>query len=369
MRQTLIRIALREPWVFWKTDADTGLPLVGIGLLLAAAAAAWLAYRLILARGQFRDVPWATFGLWAAAILIVSIPAVAARMPVASIPVFGYGFMLLVAFLSALWFARRQARRAGIDPDLMYDLGFWLLLPGIAGGRLAYLFQYGQYVFTAPDGTPLQGRDLIFAAFNLSQGGLVLIGAIFGGAVGFFAFCWKRKVPALQLADVIVPSIFIGIGFGRLGCLLNGCCFGDACSLPWGITFPHGSVPFQTLAERGFLDPAAPATMPLHPTQIYSALDGFILATVAALYLPVRRHPGDVLALGCILVAITRFLIEFLRNDEMGQLGTGLTISQLYSLGIFTAGVGLLAYLRLTGNRPNHSISRPNHALANTRPA
>jgi phosphatidylglycerol:prolipoprotein diacylglycerol transferase len=347
MRQTLFRIALREPWVFWKTDEATGLPLVGIGFVLLVATGLWLAWRLIVARGRDGERPWGTLLVCVGAMVVISIPTVAERMPVASLPLFGYGFMLLLGFVTALWFARRQAVRAGIDPDLLYDLAFWLLLPGVAGGRLAYLLQYGEHVFTGPGGEPLAGKDLLIAAVNLSQGGLVLIGAIFGGAIGFFAFCRKRKIPALQLADVIVPSIFIGIGFGRLGCLLNGCCFGDACSLPWAITFPHGSVPFQVLAERGFVDPAAAATMPLHPTQIYSSLDGFILATVTALYFRTQHRPGDVLALGCILCATTRFLIEFLRNDEMGQLGTGLTISQLYSLGILAAGLGLLAWLCL----------------------
>jgi phosphatidylglycerol:prolipoprotein diacylglycerol transferase len=285
----------------------------------------------------------------AAAIGVLSISGVTARFPFDSVPVFGYGFMLLIGFLSALAFARRQARLAGIDPELMYDMAYWLLVPGIVGGRLAYLVQHGDNVFLDLNGRPLSGMQWLFAAVNLSQGGLVLIGAMVGGAVGFFSFCARRKLPPLALADVIVPSIFIGIGFGRLGCLMNGCCFGDACSLPWGITFPHGSVPFEALVHRGFLDPAAAATMPLHPTQIYMAIDGFVLAIVTALYFRVRTRPGDVLALGCILCAITRFLVEFLRNDEMGQLGTRFTISQYYSLGILAAGIGIAIYLRMSG--------------------
>jgi phosphatidylglycerol:prolipoprotein diacylglycerol transferase len=344
MRQTLFRIALREPWVFWKTDEATGLPLVGVGFVLIAAACLWMGYRLLTNRGRIGERPGGMLMFWLGAIAVVSIPAVAQRLPLASVPLFGYGFMLLIGFVAALWFARRQSVRAGVDPDLMYDLAFWLLLSGIAGGRLVYLLQKGEQVFTAADGTPLMGKDLIVAAFNLSEGGLVLYGAILGGAMGHFAFCWKRKLNPLLLADVIVPSIFIGIGFGRLGCLLNGCCFGDACSLPWGIAFPSGSVPFQVLVDRGFVDPTAAATMPLHPTQIYSSLDGFVLAIATALYFRAAHRPGDVLALGCILCATTRFLIEFLRNDEMGQLGTQLTISQLISLGVMAAGLGLLVF-------------------------
>jgi phosphatidylglycerol:prolipoprotein diacylglycerol transferase len=366
MRQTLFRIALREPWVFWKTDETTGLPLVGIGFVLIAAACLWIGYRLLANRGRIGERPGGPLMIWLGAMVLISIPAVAQRMPFDSLPLFGYGFMLLLGFVSALWFARRQAVRDGIDPDLMYDLAFWLLISGIAGGRLVYLLQKGEQVFTAADGTPLMGRDLVVAVFNLSQGGLVLYGAIFGGAVGHFAFCWKRKLNPLLFADVIMPSIFIGIGFGRLGCLLNGCCFGDACSLPWGIAFPQGSVPFQVLADRGFVDPAAAATMPLHPTQIYSSIDGFILAAATALYLRAPHRPGDVLALGCILCATTRFLIEFLRNDEMGQLGTRLTISQLISVLVLVAGLGLLVYQHFRQRDPAGAPANP-IAAANVR--
>lgn len=355
MRQTLFRIALDQPWALWTPDPKTGLPLLGVCILLMLGGLLWTCVSWWTEGRRWTKDHTRLVAIIAAVIGVLSIPVVTARLPISSVPVFGYGFMLLIGFLSALAFARRQARLAGIDPELMYDMAYWLLLPGIIGGRLAYLVQHGDNVFLDLNGRPLHGLQWLFAAVNLSQGGLVLIGAMAGGAVGFFAFCAKRKIPPLSLADVIVPSIFIGIGFGRLGCLMNGCCFGDACSLPWAITFPHGSVPFEAMVQRGFLDPTAAATMPLHPTQIYMAIDGFILACVTALYFRVRTRPGDVLALGCILCAITRILVEFLRNDEMGQLGTRFTISQYYSLGILAAGIGIAVYLRMTaapaGNR------------------
>jgi phosphatidylglycerol:prolipoprotein diacylglycerol transferase len=358
MRQTLFRIALEQPWAFWSPDQKTGLPLLGVCVLLAILGTAWTIARWWLDGRRWTSEHSRLVAILAGVIGVLSIPAVSARFPVASVPVFGYGFMLLIGFLTALAFARRQARLAGIDPEIMYDMGYWLLVPGIVGGRLAYLVQHGEHLFINANGERLSGLQLLFAAVNLSQGGLVLIGAMAGGAIGFFAFCARRKIPALALADVIVPSIFIGIAFGRMGCLMNGCCFGDACSLPWGITFPKGSVPFEVLADRGFVDPTAAATMPLHPTQIYMAIDGLILACVTALYFRVRTRPGDVLALGCILCAITRILVEFLRNDEMGQLGTRFTISQYYSLGILAAGIGIAIYLRMSGVRSSSHSDR-----------
>ena len=275
MRQTLFRIAFDQPWAVWTTDAVSGLPLLGVCILATIAGVVWTAARWWLDGRQWTGDHTRMLAIWAGILVALSIPGVTARLPFRSLPVFGYGFMLLLGFLSALALARRGARLAGLDPDIMYDMGYWLLVPGIIGGRLAYLVQHGDGVFIDASGRPLTGAAWAFAAVNLSQGGLVLIGAMVGGAAGFFAFCWWRKTPPLPLADVIVPSIFVGVGFGRLGCLLNGCCFGDACALPWGISFPHGSVPFEALVQRGFVDASAAATMPLHPTQIYSSIDGF----------------------------------------------------------------------------------------------
>ena len=142
-----------------------------------------------------------------------------------------------------------------------------------------------------------------------------------------------------------MPSVFVGMGFGRLGCLMNGCCYGDRCELPWGITFPAGSVPWEAMVYRGFLDADAPATFALHPSQIYSSINGFLLAWLLSAFFPYRRRPGEVFALGCILYPITRFVVEFLRGDELGQFGTDLTAGQLTSIGICAAGVVLMAIL------------------------
>ena len=159
---------------------------------------------------------------------------------------------------------------------------------------------------------------------------------------------------------MITPSVFVGIGFGRIGCLLNGCCFGDYCPLPWGIEFPAGSGPFSALVYRGFLPPDALHTPPLHPTQIYSAVDGFLLAAVTLWYTPMRRIAGDVFCVGLILSSITRFMIEFIRGDEYGQWGTTFTISQWISAALFFLGVGLQVYLTWQANqrdRVNRDLS------------
>ncbi len=344
MRQTLLRIFLDEPWALWKVDAASGLPGPGIGIALVVVMACWAVFQLLRKQSPSASEHRPTLLLFVGALIASNF---AARLPFDSFPVFGYGFMLLVGFLSGVKLAERRARLEGLEPTLVMDLAFWLLIAGIGGARLFYLVQYADRVFKDKHGV-----ELVTAALNLSQGGLVLFGGLLGGAAAYFIFCYRRGINPLRLGDIATPSIFIGIGFGRIGCLLNGCCYGDRCELPWAIAFPAESVPWQAMVQRGFLDPDSLVTLTLHPTQIYSSINAFLLAWVVTAFYPRRRYDGETFALGCILYAITRFTIEYLRNDELGQLGTGLTISQLVSIGILLIGISVLVTLnwRRTGS-------------------
>jgi len=368
MRQILMRISLEHPWSSWTHDQETGLPILGAcWIILIGGIVSFLYHALRGHKQVLRDpVGWIS---WGVGILAVSLLPHLFDIP-PSLPIFGYGMMVLLGFTAGLGFACLRARSIGVPQELIMDSAFWILLSGVAGGRLAYLIQYRNDVFQPGMSLP----ELLFKAINLSEGGLVLLGALAGGGLGVVGFFWSRRLRVLEFCDLLMPAVFIGVGFGRIGCLLNGCCFGDRCSLPWGIQFPRGSIPFDVLTIRGFLLPDALATFPLHPTQIYSSVDGFILALATAIFYWYRKHPGDVLALGCMLYSITRFMIEFLRADEMGQLGTGLTISQLYSIGVFLMGLILLLTGPWRGPVRNPMLTRePDssslHTSRNSQPA
>lgn len=342
MRQVLFEI----PWNGVALDGWT-LPMFGFGVLFWLWLALGLAVGFIVARtpptkaGTPRIDPGSLI-FWAGLLIaIVQAPVFGPRLRPSGLPIFGYGLMLLIGLVSAVWLANRRAKKAGLPEDLILDLAVRLFIPGILGARLFYLIQYHEQVFARVK-NPLEA---LIATINLSEGGIVLYGGLIAGAISYFVFCHRRKLQPLQLADIITPSVFVGIGFGRLGCLLNGCCYGDRCDLPWGIVFPSGSVPFQALVHRGFLPPDALASPVLHPTQIYSALDGFFIAALTLWYHRYRRTPGDVLGLALVVSPVTRFLIEFLRGDEFGQWGTSLTISQWISLAIFATGLVFQAYL------------------------
>ncbi|MBL4884918.1 MAG: prolipoprotein diacylglyceryl transferase [Planctomycetaceae bacterium] len=364
MRQILFYISVDAPFsILPEGTAAAPILHIGMGLILIAMMLAYSAWFFLSGQNQ-KQTPVNDKGsqkakqkpvagsqanlqplFWTLGQLVVLGVVVYFVVPLRIFPVFGYGTMLLVALVVGASWAGRRADQVGIKREVVWDASMSILIAGIVGARTFYLVQKREDVFAGAHTL----KDSLIRIVNLSDGGLVLYGGVILGTIVYFSFCALRKIRPLQLADVITPSIFLGIGFGRIGCLLNGCCFGDRCELPWAITFPQGSVPFRVLVDLGFLDPSAVASFPLHPTQIYSTIGCFVLAYLTATVFKYRRHVGEVFAVGAIFYPINRFLIEFVRADEFTQMNTGLTISQLVSIGVLIAGVAYLAYLETTG--------------------
>lgn len=177
------------------------------------------------------------------------------------------------------------------------------------------------------------------------KGGIVLYGSILGGAAGFLFYRFMRPFPFLPMVDVVAPALAVGVAFGRLGCFFNGCCFGGKCAYPWAVRFPFKSIPWGDQFDRGWISATATKSLPIHPTQLYSSFDGFLLLALLLAFYPFRRKDGEVMALLMVTYPITRFLIEILRDDE-GSFFAGMTISQTISVGIFAGGLAFWAYLR-----------------------
>jgi phosphatidylglycerol:prolipoprotein diacylglycerol transferase len=158
--------------------------------------------------------------------------------------------MMLVSVVSGTGLALWRGWRLGLHPDLILSLAFWMFLPGILGGRLFYVIQ-----FWPAYGRHETLRAMLPALINVTDGGLVAYGAFIGGMLGLILFVLKYRQPALALCDLLAPCIMLGLTLGRIGCLLNGCCFGGTCELPWAVRFPKGDVlyspPYQAQVERG----------------------------------------------------------------------------------------------------------------------
>jgi len=227
-----------------------GIPTFGAGLLLAAWCGLSVVLMVWLVRRQgFTADTWGyvpLLALVAAAIWLVLPRLTDAR----GLPIRGFGLMLLLAVLSAVGLAARRARRLGIEVDLVYTLAFWALVPGILGARLFYVIQKWPEDF-APIYQQQGLGALLGSLANIAQGGIVFYGSLIGGLAGLVAFVIRYRMPLLATFDLLTPSLMLGLAVGRLGCFLNGCCFGGACDLPWAVSFPAASPPHVQEVYRG----------------------------------------------------------------------------------------------------------------------
>ena len=258
------------------------------------------------------------------------------RIPWLGVSVYSFAFMLVVAFTVGWWLAGRRSRREGLDPNVVYDLSAWLMVGGIIGARLFYVVEYwGETVTTLGE------------AFHVWEGGLVFYGAIFGATIAFFLFRAFRVFPLLATLDALAPAVAAGLAIGRIGCFLNGCCYGKLSAPPFpGVRFPQNSLPWVAERARMMIPRDAAWTLPLHPTQLYSAADALFLFALVSVYYPFRRRDGEVMAILMIAYPITRFLVDFFRDDE-APLASGLTIAQLVGLLVFAAGLSFWSRLSL----------------------
>jgi len=250
-----------------------------------------------------------------------------------SLTVHWYGILLVAGFLAAIWTANRRGQRAGLSPSSLSDLAIWLLVGGIVGARLLHVVSYWERDFA--------GRPW-WEAFAVWRGGLVFYGGLIGATVAGAVFARSKRLPFFRTADVLAPSIALGSVFGRLGCLLTGCCFGQPCGLPWAIQFPIHSLPWEEQARRGLIGTDEPA-LPVHPTQLYDSLANLLLYLGLAWLFRRRRFDGQVFGAFLIGYAVLRSLVELARGDYGAADRWGpLTPAQAVSGLILLAGVAVL---------------------------
>lgn len=236
--------------------------------------------------------------------------------------------MIALAFLSGLWTATLRARREKISSDIIADVTLWIMAGVILGARIVYVITYWQEEFA---GQPLS------EIFMIQHGGLVFYGGLIGAMVAATIYLRWKKLPMWKIADTLAPSIALGSVFGRIGCLLNGCCYGRACDLPWAITFPADN-------------PLHPPTYPVHPTEIYDALLNLGLYVFLAWLFRRKKFDGQVFATYLVGYAITRSFVEYFRGDyDAAHHHFGLTPGQVVSIPMFFGGIALALFLSRRG--------------------
>ena len=161
----------------------------------------------------------------------------------------GYGVFLMLAILSSVALVVIRSKQVGFNVELMISLCFGIIVCGIVGARIFYVVQkWEEFGFTT-------SSELIVGLLDMTKGGLVVYGSVFGGMIAVGVFVWRTKMPARLTLDILAPAFLIGLAIGRIGCLMNGCCYGGACSeqFPFGLKFPVGSPPYMQQLENGQL--------------------------------------------------------------------------------------------------------------------
>jgi phosphatidylglycerol:prolipoprotein diacylglycerol transferase len=182
-----------------------------------------------------------------------------------------------------------------------------------------------------------------FAWAKFWAGGLTYYGGLIGATAAAVSVLRRDHFPFWKAADMAGFAIPLGLAFGRMGCLLAGCCFGAPTHLPWGLSFPPHSPASEEQAKEHILNSVRMWSEPVHPTQVYESAASLAIAAFCLFGLhPRKRYDGQVFVAFLVLYAAARFFIEFLRRDARGGV-IGLSTSQLVGLGLVAAGIAIHA--------------------------
>jgi len=250
------------------------------------------------------------------------------------IPVRGYGLMLAIGFLIATYVAGRRAEKRGIPSQMIFDLCLCLLIGGVLGARIFHVLQHSSIYSSFWD------------FFKVWEGGLAYYGGFILSVGVALAYIRWRKLSTGKVFDIVAPSVMLGMGIGRIGCLLAGCCFGKPTSLPWGITFPEYSAAWLAYGMK---------FVKVHPTQIYSSLSLFSLFAILIILQRYTRYPGQLFFITVLMYSAHRFLIDFLRFYNPEERIGGLATSQVVS--IIAAAITLAVMIAIAVWRARHTES------------
>lgn len=230
------------------------------------------------------------------------------------VTIHGYGAMIALGILCCICLGAYRAKKKGLSQEAVLDIALLVVVCGFLGAKLLYvLVDFRSFI-----------EDPLDA---LGSEGFVVYGGIIAGIISMMLYCRKKRLVFREYFDLLVPSVAVAQGFGRIGCFLAGCCYGRETKAWFGIVFPPDSF--------------APSGVKLIPTQLLSAGGDFIIAAVLLWYSRRAKHTGDVGAMYLLLYGVGRFFIEMLRSDERGAFGM-LSTSQWISIAAVCFGVFLL---------------------------
>ena len=306
------------------------------------------------------------------------------RIPWIHLTIWSFGAMAVLGFLVAIVVTRRMCRSAGLDPEVISNAAMYSLIIGMVGARTFFVIHYYN-----------EFRGDFGSVFAVWRGGLEFLGGAIPAILFLILYLRLRHLPVRRYLDILAVGLMLGLSCGRLGCFMNGCCFGRPTDLPWAVRFPYRSyvylsqinadpkrdrvTPYLSLPPayvdtysadgRVYPKPFDELTprqqyqvtkgkyrcLPVHPTQLYASGSALLMAAILYGFWrksrtepdPARRYwrfwrPGLTVALGFILYGVTRPLLESIRDDNPFEFDS-LTISQTGGILLFVFGLALLA--------------------------
>lgn len=258
---------------------------------------------------------------------------------IGSFPIRAYGTLIVIGFLLAMLYIRTVCSRRmanlpeksprRVHPDTMLDISVFTLFAGLLGARL---------LFVLLDLSSYSGRWLDI--FKIWAGGMSLHGSLIGGVFALVYLARKNRIRFLVLSDLASPIFAVAYAFGRIGCFLNGCCYGAQCELPWGVRF-------QDERNPNFL------TLPSHPVQIYGTILSLLYFVFLVWWEKRPRRDGAMFYAHVAFYGLYRGLVEFLRAGATSDYlipSLHLTLTHIISLlMVIGGGIGLAWVKR---NRP-----------------
>lgn len=254
--------------------------------------------------------------------------------------VYSYGVLLAAAYLGGLQFALVRAKRRGLDPARIMDLGIYIIVSALVGAKLLLVIVDFEHFTQNP-------RDILSL---VRSGGVFYGGLLLAVLVGLW-YVRKHRLPTWEVGDIIAPGIAFGHVVGRLGCFLAGCCYGRPTDVPWAVVFTN------PLAAENV---GTPLGVHLHPTQLYEAgAELVILVLLLAFEGKGRPFPGRTFWGYMLVYGISRFIIEMFRGDPRGMVFANVSTSQFISLLIVPVAVVMLYHLSRRTPGRDGSPSRP----------
>jgi len=227
-----------------------------------------------------------------------------------------YGVTMLLALIFLVLWSLYFARRAGYNKDFVLGAAIWAVPLGMVGAKLIHIVDNMNHYLTYPGEI-------------LNPAGLAIFGAILGGILGIWIYCRVHHRPFAPLADAMAPGIILAQAIGRVGCTINGCCYGAPMSLPWAVTWTHP-------------DSYGPPGLAVHPTQIYELLWDLLVFAILWWFLRGRlKQPGSLFAAYLALYSLGSFFIRFLRGD-VTSFAAGFNEGQVISLIVFVVAIVFL---------------------------